>query len=353
MSKFVVLDEADKNGLVTNHIENSSQRKKDHLELALRSRVSQEQIDQRFYYEPVLEAHPQGSFPVKRFLGKSIRTPIWVSSMTGGTQMAKTINHNLARVCRDFGMGMGLGSCRSILFGEEFLDDFNVRKIIGDDLPLFGNLGIAQIELLVSSGNLDLIRTLVDRLRLDGLIVHINPMQEWFQPEGDHIKERPLATIQRLLDVASYPVIVKEVGQGMGIESLKALLKLPLAAIDFGANGGTNFALLELLRSDDVWMEELGALARVGHSAEEMVEMINFLKEELKSEQLCHEIIISGGITNFLDGYYLLEKCQLNSVYGQASAFLKYAMGNYDQLHKFVETQVKGLSMAQTFLRVK
>ena len=54
MSKFVVLDEADKTGLVTNHIENSSQRKKDHLELALRSRVSQEQIDQRFYYEPVL-----------------------------------------------------------------------------------------------------------------------------------------------------------------------------------------------------------------------------------------------------------------------------------------------------------
>ena len=164
-------------------------------------------------------------------------------------------------------------------------------------------------------------------------------------------RQRPLDTIRRLLDVASYPVIVKEVGQGMGIESLKALLKLPLAAIDFGANGGTNFALLELLRSDDVWMEELGALARVGHSAEEMVEMTNFLKEELKSEQLCHEIIISGGITNFLDGYYLLKKCQLNSVYGQASAFLKYAMGNYDQLHKFVETQVKGLSMARNLLK--
>jgi isopentenyl-diphosphate delta-isomerase len=338
---------------VTKYSENSSQRKKDHLELALKSRLSQEQIDPRFYYEPVLEAHPQGSLPIKQFLGKNLQTPIWVSSMTGGTQMAKTINHNLARVCRDFGMGMGLGSCRSLLFSDEYLDDFDVRHLIGENLPLYGNLGIAQIEILGLNGDLQLISTLVDRLKLDGLIVHINPMQEWFQPEGDHISQRPLDTIRRLLDAAPYPVIVKEVGQGMGLESLRALLKLPLAAIDFGANGGTNFALLELLRSDDVWTEELGALAKVGHSAVEMVEMTNFLKDELKSEQLCHEIIISGGITDFLDGYYLIKKCHLNSVYGQASAFLKYAMGNYDQLHKFVESQVKGLSMAETFLRLK
>jgi isopentenyl-diphosphate Delta-isomerase len=111
--------------------------------------------------------------------------------------------------------------------------------------------------------------------------------------------------------------------------------------------------LLEILRSNDLGMDELGVLARVGHGAEEMVEMTNLLVDELKVERRCNEVIVSGGISNFLDGFYLIEKIKLQAVYGQASAFLKHAMGNYDQLFKFVETQVKGLSMAQTYLRIK
>src|SRR5690606_4544693 len=161
----------------------------------------------------------------KTFLGKELRTPIWVSSMTGGTLMARTINHNLARACRDFGMGMGLGSCRSLLYSKEDLADFDVRSIIGDDLPLYGNLGIAQVEKLLMGRKTSHIDQLIDALRLDGLIVHINPMQEWFQPEGDPILQPPIETIRQLLEEADYPLIVKEVGQGMGRESLEALLR--------------------------------------------------------------------------------------------------------------------------------
>jgi len=119
---------------------NAVARKRDHIELAFQSQINEGLLDKRFYYEPLLAGHPKhGSYPSFQFLGKTMRVPLWVSSMTGGTQLAHTINHNLARACREFGMGMGLGSCRSLLYTDDTLADFNVRKIIGDDLPLFAN----------------------------------------------------------------------------------------------------------------------------------------------------------------------------------------------------------------------
>lgn len=331
----------------------AAERKKDHIELAFKSQVTSGELDQRFYYEPLLAAHPeQGSWGDFEFLGKTMRVPLWVSSMTGGTELAKTINHNLARACKDFGMGMGLGSCRSLLFDDDNLSDFDVRKLMGDDAPLFANLGIAQLEQLIEKGELWRINNLLDKLQADGLIIHVNPLQEWLQPEGDRFKKSPIETISAYLDKVDRPTIVKEVGQGIGQESLKALLQMPLAAIDFAANGGTNFAKLELERSDVMRREIYSQLALVGHSAEDMVEMVNkfqYLGNKIK----CPEIIISGGVRHFLDGYYLINKSKMPSIYGQASAFLKHARGSYDDLAEYVSAQVQGLELAKAFLKIK
>ncbi len=226
----------------------AASRKRDHIDLAFQSQITAQEMDRRFSYEPMLAAHPRpGSLPPLSFLGKSLRAPMWVSSMTGGTEWARIINHNLARVCREFGMGMGLGSCRSLLHDDLSLDDFNVRPVIGDDLPLYANLGIAQVEQLIQKNALHKVDELVDKLSADGLIIHVNPLQEWLQPEGDRFPRAPLHTISDFLEKRDISVIVKEVGQGMGYESLKALLQLPIQALDFAASGGTNFALLELL----------------------------------------------------------------------------------------------------------
>ncbi len=330
------------------------ERKRDHIELAFRSQVTSGELDQRFYYEPLLSPHPEpGALPRFLFLGKTMRAPIWVSSMTGGTALAGTINHNLARACRDFGMGMGLGSCRALLYSDEHLPDFDVRDDIGEEQPLFANLGIAQVEQLVTQGELYRIDDLLDKLRADGLIIHVNPLQEWLQPEGDRFAQAPLATIEAVLGKTDRPVIVKEVGQGMGYHSLKALFQLPLAAVDFAANGGTNFAKLELLRSDDAKRDIYSRLALVGHSAAEMVDFTNQIREALGDDMRCRQVIISGGVRHFLDGYYLTEKLQLPAVYGQASAFLKHARGDYEALHAYVSTQVQGLELANAFLRVR
>jgi len=278
--------------------------------------------------------------------------PLWVSSMTGGTELAKTINSNLARVCKEFGIGMGMGSCRALLDDDSCIGDFDMRHLVGDELPFYANLGIAQVENMIEEREIDKISTMLDKLRADGLIVHVNPLQEWIQPEGDRLKKPPIDTIKSLLDKVKYPVVVKEVGQGMGPASLRELLKLPLQAIEFGAYGGTNFTKLELLRSDDRNQHFFEPMARVGHDTEEMTEMVNQIVRDEESIA-CKEIIISGGITSFLQGYYLIQKCVLPAVYGQASSFLKYAKESYEDLYEYVDHQVRGIKMASTYLSVK
>ncbi len=329
-------------------------RKKDHIDLAFQSQVEALALDRRFNYEPALAAHPTpGSIPALQFVGKTLRTPIWVSSMTGGTGHAQTINQNLARACAEFGMGMGLGSCRQLLYSDEHLPDFDVRNLIGPDLPLYANLGVAQVEELLNRKEIATIKQLLLRLRADGLIIHLNPLQEALQPEGDRFRRPALDTIAALVEQADFPVIVKEVGQGMGPASLRALLQLPLAGLEFAAAGGTNFAKLELLRSDPDKQRVFENFARVGHTASEMLEQVNLLRQALGKNCLVGNLIISGGIRDFMDGYYLIQKSNLPAVYGQASGFLKHARGEYAELQAYVAAQLRGLELAYAFLQVR
>lgn len=327
----------------------TSERKKDHIELAFESVVNAQ--DSRFYYEPLFTGHPINDLEPTSFAGKTLKAPIWVSSMTGGTKEAGIINKNLARACGEFGMGMGLGSCRIILRDDEYLPDFQLRKVMGD-YPLYCNLGVAQLEELFESGEQQLILDLVARTETDGLIIHVNPLQEWLQPEGDRFKVSPLDTIKRTLDLG-IKVMVKEVGQGFGPESLKALMQLPLTAIDFGAHGGTNFSKLEMHRSDKMRHEAYDKIAAWGHTAEEMVGFYNCLTEELGNNNLKSDVIISGGVRDFMDGYYHTQRIQGNAIYGQASAFLKHSRDSYDELAEYVSLQIEGLKLATKFLKLR
>lgn len=332
---------------------NAASRKADHIDLAINSRTAARENDNRFYYEPMIAAHPSKETTMSRqFLDKTFQFPIWISSMTGGTEKARLINKNLAKVAGKFGLGMGLGSCRSLLDSDEYLDDFDVKKWMGDQ-PLYTNLGIAQVELLEQNKQLDKIVELNKKLSADGLIIHVNPMQEFIQPEGDFIRFRPIETIQKVLDQLDIKIIVKEVGQGFGPESLKALMKLPVEAIEFAAFGGTNFAALELSRTSEMPRALFRCLSPVGHTGTEMIGWVNALKDEMGSEIRCDQFIISGGISDFLDGYYAISKIRYNSVYGMASGFLKYAMQHYEYLEQHVEKHLEGLKLANAFLRVR
>lgn len=327
-------------------------RKKDHIELAFASQAGLMASDKRFYYEPMLSAHPgSNSIPETNFLGKTMKIPLWVSSMTGGTKLAETINTNLAKACREFGLGMGLGSCRIIIDDDTWFKQFDMRPIIGDDLPLYANLGIAQVQRLLNEKAIDKLLHLIDRLKADGLIVHVNPLQEFFQPEGDLLTAPAIDSINQLTEITDIKIIVKEVGQGMGPASLISLLKSDIHGIEFGAYGGTNFARVELIRDNGNSRELFAPLANVGHTA---AEMLDYLNKNISSQNQKNikSLIISGGINNFLDGYYLIRKSSYPAVYGQASTFLKYAREGYETLHAYISHQIKGLQLAYSFLRL-
>lgn len=337
-----------------NHISVTAEtqsRKDSHIDLALNSR--NEAIDSRFYYEPMMAAHPslEADWPIK-FCGKTLKYPIWISSMTGGTSKTNKINQRLAKVAGQFGLGMGVGSARIALEAPEKINDFNLRPILGSESPYFLNFGIAQIEKLIQEKRLFKIGELVERLEADGVIIHVNPLQEWMQPEGDHISRPPLESIEFFLNETHLPLIVKEVGQGFGYQSMKALMQLPLAAIEFAANGGTNFSKLELLRNKSK-SKYFMPFVHVGQSAEEMVTISNQLLLELGEKVKCQTFIISGGIKDFLDGYYYIQKSKATAFYGQASAFLKQAQESEEALTEFTKYQIDGLILARTFLTIK
>jgi len=328
----------------------AAERKLDHIKLAEASRVEGDSLDHRFYYEPMLAGHPNKDLDISRsFAGKTLTNPIWVSSMTGGTGIAAKINENLARACSEFGMGMGLGSCRKLLHDDTYFTDFDVRKHMGDQ-PLYANLGIAQIEEIHNNNEWNSVIDLLKKLQADGLIIHVNPLQEWLQPEGDRYHSSPVELIKIAIDKLDTSIIVKEVGQGMGIESLRALSELSIDAIEFAAGGGTNFAMLELLRSDEHMKNTYTQLANLGHTAGDMVNMWNEITTDNSNTP---DVIISGGVKDFLDGYYHITKCNTNAVYGQASSFLKHAMGDYQELQKYVQAQIEGLKLAHTLLTVR
>ena len=327
-------------------------RKLDHIELALRAQTTRSDVDQRFDYEPLFSNHPTTATDISQtFLGKKLQVPLWISSMTGGVGPARHLNQNLARVCREFGLGMGLGSCRVLLEDDKYFEDFNLRPILGSELPFFANLGIAQIEKILDEKNSKKLEDLIGRLNADGLIVHINPMQEWFQPEGDRLLFSPIHTLTKLCEVLKTQLIVKEVGQGMGPRSLRALLELPIAGIELGAFGGTNFSKLEILRGVPSDNALINGLSKVGHTAPQMVEVLNSLLGTDKSFGL-KQIIISGGVEDMLDGYYLSEILNYTSVIGQAKNFLNHA-DDYEKLKNFTAKQIMELKMAKAFLVAK
>lgn len=332
-------------------LKDADARKQSHLDLAFQSQSAV--LDKRFYYEPMLSGHPKfGEKMTTKWGEKELDYPLWISSMTGGTSKAGPINKMLAKTANKFGLGMGLGSCRMIIEDNTYFEDFNLRPILGDRVPFYANVGIAQIEKLLNLNQAKKLTELVNKLSADGLIVHVNPLQEWLQPEGDRIEQSPLVTIQQLLNEFDKPIIVKEVGQGFGPASMGELLKLPLLAIDFAANGGTNFSKLELIRNKKL-QNHFTDVVSLGHSAEEMVTFLNDTVDKLGGALRCTNVIISGGIKNFLDGYYCINKSDLNSIYGQAAPFLKYANESQDALNEFAEFQINGLLMAQRLLRVK
>lgn len=180
------------------------------------------------------------------FLGAPLKAPVLIGAMTGGAELARTINRNLAAAAQKLGIGMMLGSQR-IMLGDgpaarTAATSFEIRDLAPDVL-LIGNIGLAQ----VSDDLTEPLAAALARVGANAVAVHTNPLQEAMQCNGDTDFTGTLARLGKLAEGLGYPVLVKEVGHGIGAAAARQLRGLPISAIDVAGAGGTSWARVEQL----------------------------------------------------------------------------------------------------------
>jgi len=239
-------------------INDTSTRKKEHIQLCLTDKVGFrsktngfEKYD--FIHDALTEVDiSKLSFQTKLF-SKKINYPFLISCMTGGTEEAENINQRLAVIAEELKIPIGVGSQRQALENQDNHYSYKVIRKTAKSVPVLGNIGAAQ---LVQSKNLTDILSLIDMLDADAFVVHLNPLQELLQPEGEPNFVGLLKKIEKLILKSKVPVIVKEVGSGISKDTAKRLLDIGVNGIDVAGAGGTSWAGVEIIRSKsdkDFW----------------------------------------------------------------------------------------------------
>ncbi|MEX0602719.1 MAG: type 2 isopentenyl-diphosphate Delta-isomerase [Bacteroidota bacterium] len=198
-----------------------------------------------FLHNALPELDPAEIDPSVSFLGKTLAFPLIISSMTGGYRDALRINRQLAEVCADQHLAMGVGSQRQALENPVYHRTFSVVREVSRDIPIFGNIGAAEVAKL---GDASPVQRLVDLVEADGFAVHLNPLQEFLQPEGNPQFRGVLRGIELLVNHLSVPVLVKEIGAGISGQVARRLVDVGVRIIDVAGAGGTSWAGVEILR---------------------------------------------------------------------------------------------------------
>jgi isopentenyl-diphosphate delta-isomerase len=238
----------------------TSIRKKEHLELCLTDDVKFKSKTNGFEkYEFIHCAITEVeldkiNFETKLFK-KKINYPFLISCMTGGTTEAEDINTKLAVVAQDLNIPIGIGSQRQALENKSHHGSYKTIRKNAPAIPVFGNIGAAEI---VKLPKLDIIQNLVDQIEADAMVVHLNPLQELLQKEGEPNFKGLLEKLKKLVKVLDVPILVKEVGAGISKQSAKKLLEVGVKGIDVAGSGGTSWAGVEIFRNieskmDDFW----------------------------------------------------------------------------------------------------
>jgi isopentenyl-diphosphate delta-isomerase len=220
-------------------------------------------------------------------LGARLRAPVLIGAMTGGAELSETINRNLAAAAQQLGVGMMLGSQRIMLDNGFASMSFTVRDVAPDAL-LIGNIGLAQLNEVTVA---DLSKVL-DAVGANALAVHTNPLQEAMQHEGDTDFSGSIARLRDVAGSIGYPVILKEVGHGIGAAAAAELVDCPIAAVDVAGAGGTSWARVEqYVRYGEI---RHPALAEWGIPTAEAMLEVQHTRPDVP-------IIASGGIRTGMD----------------------------------------------------
>lgn len=228
-----------------------NQRKMEHLRISLEEDVRFRNLTTglegyRFVHQALPEINRDDIDLSITLLGKHLSAPLIISSMTGGTEEAELINKNLALAAQIHGLGMGVGSQRAALEEPTLSHTYWVRDV-APDILLLANLGAVQLNY---GYGVEHCQRAVEMIEADGLILHLNPLQEALQPEGNTDFSGLLPKIEAVCRELTVPVIVKEVGWGISEEVARRLASVGVAAIDVAGAGGTSWSEVEMHRAE-------------------------------------------------------------------------------------------------------
>lgn len=309
---------------------NTQTRKADHLRICLEEDVQFQHLTNglelyRFVHCCLPEIDRSEVNLTTKFLNRELKAPLLISSMTGGTEQAKTINLRLAQTAQKYGLAMGVGSQRVLIEKPEVAATFAVREV-APDIPLFANLGAVQLN--YDYGVKECLQ-IVEILEADGLILHLNPLQESIQARGDTNFRGLIEKIRNLCESTSIPVIAKEVGNGISGKMAKKLINAGVKAIDVAGAGGTSWAKVESQRATEPMLGQLGAtFAEWGLPTAQCIVEIRQFNREIP-------VIASGGLRNGLE---VAKAIALGAdLGGLAQPFLKAASESVDAIDDLVE----------------
>jgi isopentenyl-diphosphate Delta-isomerase len=293
------------------------QRKADHIKINLEQDVHSALTtgleNYRFTHEALPELNLNRIDTTLSLFGKKLAAPILISSMTGGTAEAETINLRLAEAAQETGIVMGVGSQRAAIEHPEQAKTFQVRRV-APDILLFANLGAVQLNY---GYGIDQCKQAVDMIQADALILHLNPLQEAVQDGGDVNFAGLAKKIEEICKKIEVPVIAKEVGWGISDKTAKLLADCGVSAIDVAGAGGTSWSQVEMHRAPDEFTRQLAATF-VGWGIPTSDSILN-----VKKAVPDMTIFASGGLKDGLD----IAKCIAlgATLGGMAGQFLKAA----------------------------
>jgi isopentenyl-diphosphate delta-isomerase len=314
-------------------------RKADHIRINLEEDVGFPNLTTgleryRFVHQALPELDLSAVDTTVTVFGKTLKAPLLISSMTGGTPEAGRINFHLAEAAEAAGIAMGLGSQRAALEEPEFAATFQVRRV-APHILLFANLGAVQLN---KGYTVDHCRRAVEMIEADALILHLNPLQEAVQADGDWNwagLAAKIATVCRQLPV---PVVAKEVGWGISPQTARLLADAGVAAIDVAGAGGTSWTEVEYHRAGSERLRRLArAFADWGLPTALSLQLVRQTLPDMM-------LFASGGLRGGID----LAKCLAlgATLGGMAGPFLKAAARGVEAVAEEIEATVAELRVA-------
>jgi len=317
----------------------NSKRKEEHLHIALNNDIAFKLVstgfeDYYFIHNALPEADLDQMDTSTGLFGKTLSAPLIISSMVGGIEDAKRINHNLAEAAQITGLAMAVGSQRCFIDDPDTISTYQVRDVAPDILA-FANLGAVQLN---CGYGVRECRLAVEAIGADALILHLNPVQEALQPEGNTNFAGLLRKIERVCAELSVPVIVKEVGCGISKDAAQRLASIGVAGIDVAGAGGTSWTEIERYRArHDVTDTVAATFASWGIPTAQSISMAQRAAPQLT-------LIASGGIRTGLD---VAKALALGAdAAGIAAPLLKAANISAESVVRVLQEVIQGLRIS-------